>query len=56
MNLHGLSAPSNTVCTNAWASTGENRGSFELTSKPSTPERDEFIHVKQVISQQSEMV
>ncbi|CAG8899662.1 unnamed protein product [Penicillium egyptiacum] len=44
---------SQTVCTNAWAS---HRDSRDLSSGPTSPEHNkDFIHVRQVISQQSEV-
>ena len=44
---------SQTVCTNAWAS---RRDSRDLSSGPTSPEQNrDFIHVRQVISQQSEV-
>ncbi|KAJ5836575.1 Fungal pheromone STE3 GPCR [Penicillium robsamsonii] len=50
--LTDLARPSQTVCTNAWAS----RDSRELSSEPISPELNkDFIHVRQVISQQSEV-
>ncbi|KAJ5360368.1 Fungal pheromone STE3 GPCR [Penicillium concentricum] len=51
--LTDLAGPSQTVCTNAWAS---RRDSREVSSGPTSPELDkDFIHVRQVISQQSEV-
>ncbi|KAJ5470440.1 hypothetical protein N7530_007797 [Penicillium desertorum] len=44
---------SQTVCTNAWAT---HRDSRDLSSGPTSPEHSrDFIHVRQVISQQSEV-
>lgn len=44
---------SQTVCTNAWAS---HRDSRDLSSGPTSPDLSkDFIHVRQVISQQSEV-
>ncbi|KAJ5619206.1 hypothetical protein N7510_003190 [Penicillium lagena] len=53
--LDDLSAPSQTICTNAWAGTSENYESGEFTPGLILPERKNFIRVKQVISQQSEV-
>ncbi|KXG49979.1 Fungal pheromone STE3 GPCR [Penicillium griseofulvum] len=51
--LTDLPGPSQTVCTNAWASRRESR---DLSSGPCSPEINrDFIHVRQVISQQSEV-
>lgn len=51
--LRELSPPSQTVSTVAWASRSD---SLELSSGPTSPQHDrEFIHVRQVISQQSEI-
>ncbi|GES65920.1 a-pheromone receptor PreA [Aspergillus terreus] len=47
-----LSTPSNPICTNAWAGTSMSRGSSDFTE---TPTRKDFIRVKQVISQESEV-
>ncbi|CAI7603137.1 unnamed protein product [Penicillium glandicola] len=50
--LNDLPGPSQTVSTNAWAS---RRDSQDLSSGPTSPELNkDFIHVRQVISQQSE--
>jgi pheromone a factor receptor len=58
--LDDLSVPSHsrTVSTNAWA--GSSRGSRDYSARPSAsspppPHQQSFIHVKQVISQQSEI-
>jgi pheromone a factor receptor len=53
--LDDLSAPSQTVCTNAWAGTSQSRGSTEYSVGPSSPGAKDFIRVKQVIHQQSEI-
>ncbi|KAJ5512591.1 Fungal pheromone STE3 GPCR [Penicillium fimorum] len=51
--LTDLAGPSQTVCTNAWASRRESRDS---SRGPTSPELNrDFIHVRQVISQQSEL-
>lgn len=47
-----LSAPSNTVCTNAWAGMSQSRASSEYVH---TPVRKDFIRVRQEISQESEL-
>lgn len=47
-----LSAPSNTVCTNAWAGMSQSRASSEYVH---TPIRKDFIRVRQEISQESEL-
>lgn len=53
--LDDLSVPSQTVCTNAWAETSQSRGSNEYSLGPFSPRTKDFIHVKQVIRQQSEV-
>ncbi|KAJ5089139.1 hypothetical protein N7532_007823 [Penicillium argentinense] len=54
--LEDLPAAGNTVYTNAWAGTSVSRAGeeFESGSTPSPPVNKNFIHVKQVICQQSE--
>lgn len=52
--LSDLPAPDHTVYTNAWAGTSQSRASDEITPSPS-PQNKDFIHVKQVICQQSEV-
>lgn len=53
--LDDLSVPSQTVHTNAWAGDSRSRPSNEFASGPSSPKTKDFIHVKQVIRQQSEV-
>jgi hypothetical protein len=52
--LIDLPTAGNTVYTNAWASVNQSRASDDITPSPS-PQKKDFIHVKQVISQQSEL-
>ncbi|EPS34677.1 hypothetical protein PDE_09641 [Penicillium oxalicum 114-2] len=52
--LDDLSRPSQTICTSAWASTSQSRGSCELEADGSQGTQA-GIQVKQVISQQSVM-
>ncbi|OJJ41543.1 hypothetical protein ASPWEDRAFT_147264 [Aspergillus wentii DTO 134E9] len=56
ISMPQLSANTNIISANAWAGTSQSRCSsdFTITSAPS-PTSKEFIRVKQVISQQSEM-
>lgn len=51
--LDDLSRPSQTVCTNAWAGTSQNRPSSEIEEAIPSPSK-KGIQIKQVISQQSE--
>ncbi|KAJ5573497.1 uncharacterized protein N7459_007924 [Penicillium hispanicum] len=53
--LEDMSVPSQTICTNAWASTSRSRPSSEFASGLSSPVRNDSIHIKHVISQQSEV-
>ncbi|KAJ6107267.1 hypothetical protein N7523_008590 [Penicillium sp. IBT 18751x] len=53
--LDDLSAPSQTICTNAWAGISQSRGSNEYSVGPLSPRIKDFIHVKQVIRQESEV-
>ncbi|KAJ5148638.1 hypothetical protein N7448_000216 [Penicillium atrosanguineum] len=53
--LYDLSIPSQTICTNAWAGISQSRGSNEYSAGPFSPRTKDFIHVKQVIRQQSEI-
>lgn len=53
--LDDLSVPSQTIHTNAWAGVSRSRASNEYSVGPSSPQTKDFIHVKQVIRQQSEI-
>ncbi|KAJ5191832.1 uncharacterized protein N7498_010817 [Penicillium cinerascens] len=53
--LDDLSVPSQTIHTNAWAGVSQSRASNEYSAAPSSPQTKDFIHVKQVIRQQSEI-
>jgi len=52
--LDDLSVPQ-TIYTSAWAGTSQSRPSNEFSVEPSSPQTKDFIHVKQVIRQQSEI-
>ncbi|KAJ5222001.1 uncharacterized protein N7469_010888 [Penicillium citrinum] len=52
--LNDMPASGHTIYTNAWAGTSQSRTSEEITPSPAAPST-EFIHVKQVICQQSEV-
>lgn len=52
--LDDLPAAENTIYTNAWAGTSQSQAGDEITPTTS-PRNKDFIHVKQVICQQSEL-
>jgi pheromone a factor receptor len=52
--LDDLPVAGNTIYTNAWAGISQTRASEDITPSPS-PQKKDFIHVKQVIHQQSEL-
>ncbi|KAJ5388606.1 hypothetical protein N7509_011147 [Penicillium cosmopolitanum] len=52
--LDDLPVAGTTIYTNAWAGISQSRASDDITPSPS-PQKKDFIHVKQVIHQQSEL-
>ncbi|KAJ6130743.1 hypothetical protein N7512_003523 [Penicillium capsulatum] len=53
--LDDISAPSQTIHTNAWAGSSQSRNSSDLAPSVTLPKWNDSIHVKRVICQQSEM-
>lgn len=53
--LNDITGPELTVCTNAWAGTSASRPSSEFSGINTSPTPVDSIHIKHVISQQSEI-